>query len=160
VQPRWLAPVHGNQVRTRGPLLPALGPPRREKIEKNPLSGVVCLLTKGDLIRVRCRFAAISSFQCIFPCRSMSRSHTASLLLEKHCQDWLCPLRAFSIFGRQHFLNFLPDPQRHGAFLPGIFVPGSGIPGASFSTSLSNSGFGSHSIYTCCYRKCMSVPSS
>jgi hypothetical protein len=47
-----LAPVHGNQVRTRDRVLTTPGPKRRKK-RKKPLSGEVCLLTRGGLIRVR-----------------------------------------------------------------------------------------------------------
>jgi hypothetical protein len=47
------APVHRKQVRTRDRLSTAPGPGKRKKNEKNPLTGVVCLLTKGVLIRVR-----------------------------------------------------------------------------------------------------------
>src|SRR5262245_38080056 len=50
----WLAPVHGNQVRTRERLLTAPAPGKRKK-EKKPLSGGVCLLTRRGLISVRLR---------------------------------------------------------------------------------------------------------
>src|SRR5262245_54718610 len=47
-----LAPVHGNEVRTRD--RPSTAPePLQRKNEKRPLSGAVCLLTQGGLIRVR-----------------------------------------------------------------------------------------------------------
>jgi hypothetical protein len=47
------APSYGNHVRTRDRLLTTLGPKGGKKT-KNPLSGVVGLLTNGGLIRVRC----------------------------------------------------------------------------------------------------------
>src|SRR5215475_7859541 len=48
----WLAPEYRNQVRTRHRLLTTPGIQRRKKTKK-PLKGVVCLLTRGGLIRVR-----------------------------------------------------------------------------------------------------------
>ena len=48
-----LAPTHGNHVRTRHRGLTAPGLRKAEKKAKNPLSGGVCLLTKGSLISVR-----------------------------------------------------------------------------------------------------------
>ncbi len=49
---RVSVPGQGNQVRTRCERLTTPGPTRRKKAQ-NPLVGVVCLLTTGDLIRVR-----------------------------------------------------------------------------------------------------------
>src|SRR5882724_2685277 len=46
------APVKRNHVRTRGQRMTALRPIQRKKA-KSPLSGVVFLLTMGDLISVR-----------------------------------------------------------------------------------------------------------
>jgi Transposase len=48
---RRSAPSYGNHVRTHNRLLTAPGPGKRQK-SKKPLTGVVCLLTTGVLIRV------------------------------------------------------------------------------------------------------------
>src|SRR5262244_2849036 len=61
-----------------------------EKKSKNPLSGVVCPLTTGDLIRVRCR-SAVTSIGCggDVPLPRFTKSSSAriiSLMVDKQAE--------------------------------------------------------------------------
>jgi hypothetical protein len=92
----WCSPLrsalsYGHEVRTRDPLLPTPGVPRRKKT-KNLLSGAVCLLTRGGLIRVR---AATSLYRsatirnCLF---LIDKDWIAccTLIMLIPCKHWLC----------------------------------------------------------------------
>lgn len=52
---------------------------------------------------------------------AMTRPKREDILLGP-VRTWAVPIDFFKAFASQHFLNFLPDPQGQGSFLPGLSI--------------------------------------